>query len=225
MKFRNLILIIFLFLFSCNLKNKSKRLKTNEAISLAKDTLHPLTNISDSCKYLMIGYENKFGYVVSKYYEVKSILPFNINDDKLYDTLVVLSPASLTLDSKGFYVCNEDNRILVEFINQNNKISKIGKIYNNVISNQISRGWGGYENLKSLGNNSFVLEASKGQSCIFEYEIFVLNKKNELYVDSIRLNSSCSINRKLLVKFGTDSMKLSSFNRKMIDSIKLENDM
>lgn len=222
------IFIIFLMtlLFSCETKNNSNERVIRQFNIEKRDTLFPLIKLSDSCNYLVREFRNEFGYVISNYFDTKCFLSLDINGDKINDTLVVLSPAFLSLDNDGFYVCNNDNRILVEFLSEDSNVSKIGKIYNNVISNQVSRSWGGYETLE-YNKNGFILKGTRGQGCIFEYSVYISKSNKIFYVDSINLNSKCPNfeSKSILINKLGKSMPLEKYKNTIIDSIKLKNDL
>lgn len=219
--------VFLLILFCCcESKNNTNKRITQQLKVEKRDTLFPLIKLSDSCYYLVKGFRNEFGYVISNYFDTKSFLSLDLNGDEINDTLVVLSPASLSLDNDGFYVCNNDNRILVEFLSEDNNVSKIGKIYYNVISNQVSRSWGGYETLE-YNKKGFILKGKKGQGCIFEYSVYISKSDKIFYVDSINLNSKCPNfeSKSILVDKLGKSMPLEKYKSTIIDSIKFKNDL
>lgn len=219
-----LIFLIFSLTLSC------KKTQKNEDVnnSFIFDSIKPPKVLPKKCSVLVDGYEMKFGVYLSNYFEVTDSFFCDINHDNKIDTLAILTPASLIPIDKANN-CNEiigfENRKLVFFENIDTKKSKI-KVFNNVISNQVSIAWNGSERFEKY-DNGFLLKKSSGQGCKFNYEIFVNTQSKEIIVDSINLISFCPSGvdykeKKVIFK---NILKIEDFNRKIIDSIKINNDM
>lgn len=154
---------------------------------------------------------------------------YDIDKDNRVDTLIILTPASMIPEEKG-NDCNLrsdlDDRLLVILNNIDGKRSKV-KIYKNIISNQVSVAWSGSEEFKKY-INGFELQKSAGQGCKFNYSIFVNTDNKQLVIDSISLSSFCPSGddgfKEKNVYFQKPK-KIELFNKKMIDSIKIEDDL
>ena len=222
-------LVLIFFMFSNNgyfIENNKNCLQKRKVIS---DTINPKhkTPLNSKCFKISKGYFKRFGLTISKFYEVSKVLPIDLNNDKRVDTLVILTPLSLIPNAEQGGVCYRknivENRLLLEILNLKNH-QKLSKKFNNLISNESSIAWLGYEDIK-VTNNGFELLGYRGQSCIFEYNISVVNKNSEFYIDNIKLKSSCSKKKQLNLNLKKKPLKLFKYDRKMIDSIKLVNNM
>ena len=131
---------IFVFALSCNstTKKSNKIAKEINTIPHFKDDTIKAMGFSipvkkDSCSLIANNFHKKFGVFISDYYLVLDSLNIDLNNDKVIDRLLVLSPQSLESEES---ICKMDvspKRLLVEIIN-NNKTSKIRNIYSNLIS-------------------------------------------------------------------------------------------
>lgn len=217
-------LFIFIILFSCNKKTKDDTL----IIDSTYDSIKGPEKIHNDCFKLTSGYKKRFGVILSNYFEISSKVFYDFNNDNKIDTIVVLTPASLIAGEKGNLCTSNskfDNRLLVLFENLNGKKSKI-KIFNNIISNQSSVAWSGFEKLYCT-ENGFVLKKSAGQGCKFKYSIFVNTKSDIKVIDSINFSSFCPSEdnfREIKIQMEKD-YKLEFFNRKFIDSIKIRENL
>ncbi len=220
MKILNLYLFLIFLFISCGKKNIE--IESHELVSV--DTINPEYKLpmNKSCNKISEGYYNRYGLVISNFFEVTRTLPIDLNNDKLIDTLAILTPLSLIPTAEKGGVCfrkdTTENRLLIGIYNFKNR-QKLYFNYPNVIANTSSSAWGGCEKM-AIDKNGFVLKGYRGQGCVFDYNIYVLVENKELYIDSIRLNSSCSKQKSLLLNYKGKSLKLSDFNRKVIDSIK-----
>ncbi|MNY09783.1 hypothetical protein D3C86_1427200 [compost metagenome] len=192
------------------------------------DSIKCPEKLEKKCSVLTNGYSKKFGIILSNYFEVSDKLYYDINKDNKVDTLLILTPASIIPGEKG-YNCNSrsdlDDRLLVILNNIDGKKSKV-KIFKNVISNQASVAWSGSEEFEKY-ENGFELKKSAGQGCKFDYSIFVNTKNEQIVIDSLKLSSFCpsgSGYKEKKINF-QKAKKIELFNKKMIDSIKLAEDL
>ncbi len=154
------------------------------------DTLTFPKGVSAECIEKSKGYFKAYGCMVSSYYWVIDAKPMDVNNDALTDTLVIISPSSLNLDYPGFDYCGEDNRKLVVLLNVDGKASRVGRVYDNVICNEVSCAWGGYDIFDKKADN-MVLYHDAGQGYKFEYKIYTSLVQQEFYIDSIYYYSKC----------------------------------
>ncbi|MFL9838532.1 hypothetical protein ABS768_13545 [Flavobacterium sp. ST-75] len=180
-----LVLFLGLCLISCkdNYRQAMYHVSPYDTLDIPKGT-------SAECIEKSKGYFKAYGCMVSSYYRVIDAKPMDVNNDVLTDTLVIISPPSLNLDYPGFDYCGEDNRKLAVLLNVDGKRSRIGRVYDNVICNEVSRAWGGYDTFDKKADN-MVLYHDAGQGCKFEYKIYTSLVQQEFYIDSIYYYSKC----------------------------------
>ncbi|KGO79712.1 hypothetical protein Q763_12760 [Flavobacterium beibuense F44-8] len=180
-----LILFLGLSLISC----KDNYRQARQPVT-SYDTLDVPKDVTAECIEKSKGYFKAYGCMVSSYYRVIDAKPMDVNNDALTDTLVIISPSSLNPDYPGFDYCGQDNRKLVILLNVDGKSSRVGRVYDNVICNEVSRAWGGYDTFDKKADN-MVLCHDAGQGCKFEYKIYTSLVQQEFYIDSIYYYSKC----------------------------------
>jgi hypothetical protein len=131
---------IFVFALSCNSTTKKSDKTATEINTIPhfkEDTIkaigYSIPIKKDSCSLVANNFHKKFGVFISDYYIILDSLNIDLNNDKIIDRLLVLSPQSLDSEEN---ICKMDvspKRLLVEIINNNNT-SKIRNIYSNLIS-------------------------------------------------------------------------------------------
>ena len=217
-----IIIITLFFLISCdNHESKVEKLNYDTLVTDSK---------TDNIKCLKStkGFKNRFGIVLPKYFVVNNYISIDVNKDGKQDTIAVLTPSSFIPENvrKLCDTINVENRLLVKFININNVKSKI-EIYPKIISNEISTAWGGYEKLKKINHNAFVLNGDRGQGCKFKYSIYMSVNSGKIYADSINFLSFCpnGSNNKTKTFIFKNRQPIKKFDRKIIDSLKLVYDM
>ncbi|GEM56336.1 hypothetical protein B0A58_09810 [Flavobacterium branchiophilum NBRC 15030 = ATCC 35035] len=217
MKTSIIIILLFCLISSCNHK---KNKLTNQSL----DTLITVKSENINCLKGTKGFVKKFGMVIPRYFELIDYISIDINDDGKQDTIAVLSPSSF-IPINVREVCdtiNVENRLLVNFTNINNIKSK-ATIFPDIISNDISAAWGGYETLKNIKKNVFALQGDTGQGCKFKYNIYMSIIKKNIYVDSLNFISYCPGNdlsyRTKTYNF-KKKLEIKYFNRKKLDSLK-----
>lgn len=222
MRIINPFIVLLFSIISCH--NSSHRMIEKKELL---DTIQPEYKIANNspCFDISKGYFKKFGIVISNFYEVTKILSIDLNNDKKMDSLIILTPNSLIPDAEKGGVCYRkdtiENRLLIKILNLDNKREL--SIFKNVISNNSSAAWDGSEDIK-ITKNGFELIGRRGQGCVFEYNIYILNNKNRLYVDSIKFYSSCSDKKEFKINYNKPLL-LESFNKEIIDSIKTKEDL
>lgn len=180
-----LILFFGLSLISCkdNYRQSRQPVPPYDTLDVPKDA-------TAECIEKSKGYFKAYGCMVSSYYRVIDAKPMDVNNDALTDTLVIISPSSLNPDYPGLDYCGEDNRKLAVLLNIDGKASRVGRVYDNVICNEVSRAWGGYDTFDKKADN-MVLCHDAGQGCKFEYKIYTSLVQQDFYIDSIYYYSKC----------------------------------
>jgi len=157
------------------------------------DTIKPTVEINtkcDSCFKVINNYYKLFGIFISEYYNVMDSIKIDLNNDKIDDYLIILSPLSLNIPDKWyqFRVDSIPKRLLVEIIIEKGK-SKIRNIYSDIISN---------EGVFSMSYNSIIktkkgfdLNFNKGNHYRFEYKLSFLIKEN--YISIFKIKKICYI--------------------------------
>lgn len=218
----NLLIVLLMCTFSCHNPNNGVIKKR-----MLLDTIQSEYKIANNspCLEISKGYYNKFGIVISNFYEVTKILSIDLNNDKKMDSLIILTPNSLIPSAEKGGVCARkdtiDNRLLVRILNIGNKREL--SVFKNVISNNSSVAWDGCEDIK-ITKNGFELVGRRGQGCIFQYNIYILNNMNRFYIDSIKFYSSCSDKKEFKVNY-EKPLLLENFKKEIIDSIKIKEDL
>jgi hypothetical protein len=134
-------LAIFVFALSCNSTTKKRdRIATemNTKSHFEEDTIKvmgfSIPVKKDSCSLIANNFHKKFGIFISDYYVILDSLNIDLNNDKVIDRILVLSPQSLESEESNCKMDVSPKRLLVEIINNNNNTSKIRNIYSNLIS-------------------------------------------------------------------------------------------
>jgi hypothetical protein len=142
------------------------------------------------CLKKINSYQQQFGIVISKYYEVTDKLPIDLNNDGQIDTLIIVTPLSL---HGGDTICNlllnsNPKRLLVEVINRNGR-SIIRRIYSNLISDiggVLSPYYGIFRT-----KEGFKIEHRAGAKYSWKYSINFSLKKDSFTLASII--KTCSV--------------------------------
>lgn len=131
---------IFVFALSCNSTTiKSDKIATeiNLLPHFKEDTIKAvgfsIPVSKEPCSIIANNFHKKFGIFISDYYIVLDSLNIDLNNDKVIDRLLVLSPQSLESEEIICMMDDSPKRLLVEIINKNNT-SRIRNIYSNLIS-------------------------------------------------------------------------------------------
>lgn len=208
-----LITSISFLLISCSIGGKGS--------NIALDTIKPPFSIENSlCKIKSNGYFKKYGLIISNFYEITDSYFFDFDNDKIKDTLVILSPINMLLPSINSE-CSEvkkGNRLLI-IINK-----KRASIFENVIRNEFGSATIGTESI-SESKDGFTLSYYQGQACYFEYEIKVIYKNNTFFVNEIILKSGgCPGEKEKKIDFINKNLLLKNYNRASIDSLRMANE-
>jgi hypothetical protein len=212
-----IIAVLFIFVVSC--KNNNPIFAQNKKI--VNDTIKPkFLNKNSVCYSNSLKFSKKYGFVISDFYDVSEEQIFDIDEDLKKDTIVILSPLTLT-PATDCELNNDkliDNRILI--ISMSN-----GKIFlfDNVITNELGIGTLGAEFIKE-SKNGFILEKEVGQSCFFKYEIQIKYSDDKFIIQNIFLHSGgCPDNKtnNKKIDFSNKKYLLEKYNRQTIDSLKI----
>lgn len=221
MKYNLYLLLLSIILFSCN--NKTEKNVILHSPDLSRDTLFgPKNNLfKKKCLDQVKGYKNKYGIVYSNYYRDQPI-PFDFDNNKIVDTIVVLKPFYVN----GFDGCFPNNAefdfpILLVSKTINRK-SKIFKIYKNVLKCNTPVY---YEEIK-INKSGFIISKDLTGNSGFYTKTYVSFKHNDFYVDSISVESWGWKQYTKTLKYTSKSFKFSKYKRTDIDSIRnlLDND-
>jgi hypothetical protein len=218
MMMKNLIItVILIFVISC--KNNSPILAQNK--EEVNDTIKPkFLNKNSTCYSNSLKFSKKYGFVISDFYDVSEEKIFDMDKDLKKDTIVILSPLTLT-PATDCELNNDkliDNRILIISMSNGKKF-----LFDNVITNELGIGTLGSEYIKE-SKNGFILEKEMGQSCFFRYEIQIKYSDDKFIIQNIFLHTGgCpdkkSYNKK--IDYSNKKYLLEKYNRKTIDSLKI----
>lgn len=183
------IFIIFLGYMSC--KNEIKTNSTSEDVTFYDTINYQDNNLS----YLELGtknskFFNRFGVVISNYYEIMDSLPIDLNNDGFIDTLVILSPLLLNpeFNLKRPNVDFEHKRLLVEIINKDGS-SKIRSIHKNLLSNE--GGVNSHYNGIFSSEGGFRIDFQSGAKYAYKYSVYFSIKKFST-LELVKVIKKCS---------------------------------
>lgn len=201
------IIAIFVFALTCNSTTKKSDKMTTEIKTLPyfkEDTIKAIGFSipieKDSCSLIANNFHKKFGVFISDYYLILDSLKIDLNNDKVIDRLLVLSPQSLDSEES---ICKMDvspKRLLVEILNNNNTF-KIRNIYSNLISDV--GGLLSHYNGIFLTDNGFEIIHQAGSKYSWTYKmLFSVRDSNHIKLKAI--NKTCTfdgINKKIKVDY------------------------
>ena len=178
-----LINVMIMSIACSDFKNTKADLTNVNHFDTIKFEMPNLNELDDSCVTASKSYYKRFGLVLSQYYIVEDSLAIDLNSDSKIDTVFVLSPVSLQ-----FVECNKllrfdslPNRLLVEALNYGNGVSRIRKIYDNLISN--AGGVLSKYNGMNITSEGFDINHQAGSRYSWEYSMILSTKES----DSLRL--------------------------------------
>lgn len=215
MKCNLYLLFLLIILFSCNNKiEKNVDLHLNH---LSKDTLfEPKNNLLEKkCLDQVKGYKDKYGIVFSNYYRDQPI-PFDFDNNKIVDTIVILTP----FYKDGFDGCFPNNSefdfpILLISKTTEGK-SKVFKTYIDALKCNTSVY---YEEITTTKNGFIISKDITGNNGFYT-KTYISFKHNDFYVDSISVESWGFLRYQKTLKFINKTFTLSRYKRTDIDSIR-----
>jgi len=211
MKFPFYIFIVSVFFISCN-KIGNKNIKDNP-----KDTIKKPKNISieENCLEQVRGYKDRYGVIFSNYYHDEP-LSFDFDNNKTIDTITILKPYYESSENDCFPNNSEFDFPILLISKSINKKSKIFKIYKNVLKSSTPVY---YEEIK-ISKSGFIICKDLTGNSGFYTKTYISFKENDLYVDSISVESWGWKQYKKTVKFKNKAFELSKYKRTDIDSIR-----
>ncbi|KQB40457.1 hypothetical protein [Flavobacterium aquidurense] len=211
MKFLFSIFTIILVFISCN------KIGSTNIEDIPKDTIKIPENISveKNCLEKVQGYKNRYGIVFSNYYNDES-LGIDFDNNKTIDTVTVLKPYY----ENNIDDCYSDN---LEFdfpillISKTiNKKSKIFKIFKNVLKSNTPVY---YEEI-TTNKSGFVISKDITGNNGFYTKTYVSFKYNNLYIDSLYVESWGLHQYKKTIRFRNKAFELSRYKRTDVDSVR-----
>ena len=205
-----IILLILGSIKLCEVNNKSDKIRPK----------HPVQN--EKCKSESKGSFQRFGYQISNYYIISSILSYDLNDDGISDSIAVLTPLELTPRHPSCKRKNvelvEDRLLLINLMEKDGSIAE-KHLYDKVISN--GKSWAvkqGSEYIRlSDGYSGIVLWQDYGQACYGKYFIYVRHhEEHDFVVDSLVYKTRCPRDTKEIVrrqKFPKSPLPLEEYSR------------
>src|SRR5574344_278072 len=154
-----------------------------------------------------------WGYLLPKGYVIVDSLILANQQTKA----AILSPYVMTVKGCRTYKNNGQNRILL--IKRKSKFYR----YDNVISNEVYGYIEGNENLKK-SREGFELWFEKGQSCTFEYHIYISFHYSQFKVTEIVLNTICD-DQNLRKSIRYRNFLLQNYHRGLIEKLKIKYSM
>ncbi|WP_427873523.1 hypothetical protein [Flavobacterium sp. MMS24-S5] len=215
MKYNLYLLLLSIILSSCN--NKIEKNVILNSHDLSRDTLfRPKNNLLEKkCLDQIKGYKNRYGIIFSNYYTDQPI-PFDFDNNKTIDTIVVLKPYYESSNDDCFPNNSEFDFPILLISKTINKKSTIFKIYKNVLECNTPAY---YEKIKINKSGFIVFKELTGNSGFYT-KTYISFKANEFYVDSINVESWGQKQYRKTLKYADTSFSLSNFKRTDIDSIR-----
>ncbi|MDY0986089.1 hypothetical protein SOM12_01600 [Flavobacterium sp. CFBP9031] len=161
------------------------------------------------------GYKNKYGIIFSNYYRDQPI-PFDFDDNKTIDTIVVLKPYYESSNDDCFPNNSEFDFTILLISKTTHGKSKVFKTYKNALKCNTPTY---YEEIITT-KNGFVISKDITGNNSFYTKTYISFKANEFYVDSINVESWGWKQYKKTLKYTDTSFPLSNFKRTDIDSIR-----
>jgi hypothetical protein len=169
-----------------------------------------ITTKNDKCFSPLQSYQFRFGIFLSDYYVIKDSLSIDLNNDRLMDTILILSPLSLEpIDTNCSYKFDKNpKRLLVEVISKSGK-SKIRGIYSNLVSD-IGGVLSHYNGIFKT-ENGFKIAHEAGAKYSWSYIMEFSIKSNQLTL--VKVVKKCSLNDKEKdIIYTYDNIPLSNIN-------------
>jgi len=205
--------ILYLNVISCGRKSEMTIQKSSK-----KDTIYnPIPNDSE-CNSRITGYYDKYGVVISNFYPYSNIKTFDYYLDGNKDSLVILRPFySNNNDLENSCEITKNDKVLLISKVVNSKVIKTDKFYNILSNNSFFLG---SKEIKTYKNN-FSISGNWGHSNKFYSDIYISAKRDNFYVDSIRIESD---GKYQYSKSYQIKMKIGDFNRMILDSLRMLNE-
>ena len=169
-------LFVFLFVSVC------QKVSFGQDYLLKADTLRPMVFECDD-KVINHSYRNVFGIYISNFYQTIDSLTTFLNDDKLPDKIIVLSPISQE-ERDTFYECvvGEKKRLIIGFVSDKSKGYKLGFINENAVLNQYDYMFDPLRRLIKLKNGIRIrFDFGSIISCQYEFDFLLKNGCLNLY--------------------------------------------
>ncbi|MEN2489576.1 hypothetical protein AAYQ05_17365 [Flavobacterium sp. B11] len=180
MRFTFYLFFIILFLISCSkIVDKSISNSPKDTINVQKNNLS-----EKKCLDQITGYKDKYGIVFSNYYKDQPI-PFDFDNNKTVDTIVILKPYYESNKENCFPDNSEFDFPMLLISKTINKKSEIFKIFKNVLKCNTPIY---YEEIKINRSGFIIFKDLIGNNGSYT-KTYVSFKSNEFYVDSINVES------------------------------------
>lgn len=198
-------------------KDKTLSDENSQSSNLVVDTIKPEIDYTfkTNCINQFEGYFCRFGYWISNYYTICD------HQGLEGDSIAVLSPKILTPEASS---CRNENEVLVTNRLLVVNVKRKKEVYSDIIENEIGAGTCGGEFIE-INTNGFILYKETGQACKFLYKIEINYLIDDFYVSIINLDYHCPSSYETPLKFDVRyqdrEMKLSKYNRNIIDSLRI----
>jgi hypothetical protein len=188
---------------------------------LNRDTIAAPALIGQKCDSAAAGYYEKYGYVISRFYEEVDQSAMDVNEDGREDSLAIFSPLNRIPANDVCDSVEQTDRLLFIVVDGETFV------YPNVIRNELGIAALGTEQIISNNGAGFALTYHMGQACFFEYDIHVGYDDEAFYVRQISLRSACpgDETKEKHYNFTDKKFLLTQYTRSMIDSLRTLNKM
>lgn len=216
------LLNCILIIVSCSdSKNENAQILGTNHFDTIKSTLSNYEQQTDSCDNLVNSYYKKFGLIISTYYLIEDSLAIDLNGDSLKDTVFILSPVSIVLSecSELLNLDSSPNRLVVESISNENGVSKVRKVYNQLVSN-IGGVLSKYNGM-NITPEGFEIRHQSGSKYSWEYSMFFSTENHDslLLKKIIKICSVDGVEQKFTYVY--DNIGVSIYNVNVNDTIDL----
>ena len=218
MKSTYLIFALFIIFSSC--KENQKALSSNkillDSIKCPKDII-----IKENCVHKTKGYYERFGLIISNYYNTIETNTTDYDKDGYLDTIAIIKPFYKVQSEYQCYPSesNSDNiLVIIKTVKTKNvffkKFTKVLSIKDENL---------GIEDIES-NVNGFVISGDWGHSNKLFSSVYVSYKKNDFYVDSLKIESLGIHQYNRTYKYDNLAYPLSKYKREVIDSLQSVNE-
>ena len=218
MKSTYLIITLFIFLLSCK-ENQNAISSKNILV----DSIKPPNKIiiKQNCINKTKGYYERFGLIISNFYQPIRTSSIDFNNDGENDTIAIMKPFYMQQNEYKCFSSKTDSDNILVFAKTIKNKSVFFKKYSKVISLKDENL--GIEDIESK-TNGFTINGDWGHSNKLFSSVYVSYKNNDFYVDSLKIESWGIHQYNRTYKYDNLAYPLSKYKREVIDSLQSVNE-
>jgi len=151
----------------------------------------------------------------SNYYYISKRIGIKATQNNFMDSVVLLSPISLSLSNAKCFNDNNDVPIILVFQKVGNGSMKLLNIFDNVMLGRDPKVL--FQDIDTSDNNSFKVIGDFGHARKVYYQLFVNYRSGDFWLDSMKLEEFGQ--KHMRIDTTWDNYKLKNFDKKFIDLI------